>query len=396
MVGSYSQIKQAELAWFNDFSSHLSVPEQFDPYITKFKLMKALKAKTIQDLNNSVTLIWPIKETFAGKKVTYRYQRQDLMIESESPLEVFYPGLKTKLRVTGHFTRSGQSATFGLNLALKNSQDNFTLKLLAPVTYFESLRVIDGLKIKRQDDSRTALLDSSVLQDKTLNYLEGKSLERLIVDTTNWNINSEEIQNIINWAEKNEVELFLLRSHLKLDSLGAEYGLLGSVVKLSSKEDQAWDKFFLETLSYAGLLATHEQIYPFLWDKKFLKLTEERTARIRQNTQYLTRNLEEFVKTCKNPMRLKTFEHGLFFGVFYKGQADYHPEKFLKLAMLHEVPAKHCDSFGFDFLSLTNVISFYSDANESALRFCSGDNTENIEDAAKLIRDYLSFFDQQT
>src|SRR5690606_25276202 len=126
----------------------------------------------------------------------------------------------------------------------------------------------------------------------------------------------------------------------------------GSVVKLSSREDKAWDKFFLETLSYAGLLAVHEQIYPFLWDEKFLDITAKRTERIRRNTEFLIGELNKFLPTLKNPMRLKTFEHGLFFGVFYKGQPDYHPEKFLKLAMLNQVPAKHCDSFGFDFLSL--------------------------------------------
>src|SRR5690606_36414059 len=104
-----------------------------------------------------------------------------------------------------------------------------------------------------------------VAEKAPLEYLTNLKSERLIVDTTNWNISSSEIQQIVTWAENNDTDLYLIRSHLKLDSLGAEYGLLGSVVKLSSREDKAWDKFFLETLSYAGLSAVHEQIYPFLW-----------------------------------------------------------------------------------------------------------------------------------
>lgn len=395
-MSSYSQFKKDELQWFNEFSPGLTAPHQTDPLTTKFQLMKALKAKTLQDLQNSVTLIWPVKESFAGKKVTYRYQRQDLMIEAPSQLEVFYPGLKSSLKTTGHFTRSGQSATFGLSLALKNTENDFAIRLLSPTAYFESLRVFDGLKIARYKEAQTALMDSSVLEKKPAQYLEGLVVKRLIVDTTNWYIGSQEIQEIINWAEKKKVELFLIRSHLKLDSLGAEYGLLGSVVRLAHDEGKEWDKFLLETLSYAGLLAVHEQIYPFLWDKKFLDLTEARTERIRQNTNYLIKELKPFLETLKHPMWLKTFDHGLFFGVFYKGQHDYHPEKFLKLAMLNQVSAKHCDSFGFDFLTLTNVISYYENSDESALRFCSGDNTESIADAAKLIKDYLSFFDQRT
>jgi hypothetical protein len=341
-------------------------------------------------------MIWPLEESFHGKKVNYRYQRQDFVIEGASPLEVFYPGLKSKLNVTGHFTRSGQSATFGTALALKNWEEKFTLRFLAPQIYFETLRVFDGLKIARTADAMTALLDSSTLEKTPLEYLKDQKIKRLVVDTTNWCINSSDIQDVINWAEKQNIELFLVRSHLKLDCLGAEYGLLGSVVKISSEKNKEWDKFLLETLSYGGLLAVQEQLYPFLWDETFLKLTEARTERIRSNTNYITNELGKFFKELKHPLRLKILHHGLFFGVFYQGQADHHPEKFLRLSYMHQVPAKYCDSFGFDFLSLTNVVSYHENIQESSLRFCSGDNTEQVAESLKLIQDYLVFFDQRT
>lgn len=395
-MGIYAVQKKAELDWFKKISEDLSVPTTFDPLMTKFKLMKEIKAKTLLSLANSVTMIWPIKESFYGKKINYRYQRQDLVIEGPAPLEVFYPGLKSSLNVTGHFTRSGQSATFGTAQALKNWETNFTLKFLTSMIYFETIRVFDGLKISRKQDADTGFLDSSTLETDPLTALNGLKLKRLLVDTTNWCFTSANIQNVIDWSKKHNVELFLLRSHLKLDCLGAEYGLLGSVVRIASEENKEWDKFFLETLSYAGLLAVHEQIFPFLWDKEFIKLTEARTERIRANTKYLTTELAKFIKELKHPLRLKILDHGLFFGVFYQGKADHHPEKFLKLSMMHQVPAKYCDSFGFDFLSLTNVVSFHENIQESSLRFCSGDNIEQIEDSLKLIKDYLVFFDQRT
>lgn len=364
--------------------------------MTKFKLMKELKAETLKALPNSVTMIWPIKNTFSGKKISYRYQRQDFVVEGHSPLEVYYPGLKSSLNVTGHFTRSGQSAMFGMALALKNWDEKFSLRFLEKMTYFETLRVFDGLKIQREKTAETAFLDSSTLETAPLQYLSDQKLTRLIVDTTNWCLTSQNIQDVINWAEKEKVELFLIRSHLKLDCLGAEYGLLGSVVRIASDENKAWDKFFLETLSYTGLLAVHEQVYPFLWDDKFLRLTEARTERIRSNTRFITSELESFFKELKHPLRLRVLDHGLFFAVFYQGQADHHPEKFLKLSYMHQVPAKYCDSFGFDFLSLTNVVSFHENLQESSLRFCSGDNTEQVKDNLSLIKDYLAFFDQRT
>lgn len=364
--------------------------------MTKFKLMKEIKAKTLLSLPNSVTMIWPLKDSFNGKKVNYRYQRQDFVIEGHSPLEVFYPGLKSSSNVTGHFARSGQSAMFGMALALKNWDEKFSLRFLAKMTYFETSRIFDGLKIQRDQNAVTAFLDSSTLETAPLQYLKDQKLNRLIVDTTNWCLTSQYIQNVIDWAQKEKVELFLVRSHLKLDCLGAEYGLLGSVVRIASDENKEWDKFFLETFSYTGLLAVHEQVYPFLWDEEFLRLTEARTERIRANTKFLTTHLEDYFKELKHPLRLKILDHGLFFGVFYQGKADHHPEKFLRLSYMHQVPAKYCDSFGFDFLSLTNVVSFHENIQESSLRFCSGDNTEQVEDSLKLIKDYLAFFDQRT
>lgn len=358
--------------------------------------MKELKAETLLALPNSVTLIWPLKETFSGKKINYRYQRQDFVIEGHSPLEVYYPGLKSTLNVTGHFARSGQSAMFGMALALKNWDEKFSLRFLANMTYFETLKIFDGLKIPRERAAVTAFLDSSTLETPPLQYLADQKLKRLIVDTTNWCLTSQYIQDVINWAQREKVELFLVRSHLKLDCLGAEYGLLGSVVRIAADDNKEWDKFFLETFSYTGLLAVHEQVYPFLWDAEFLRLTEARTERIRSNTKFITSELVDFFKQLKHPLRLKVLDHGLFFSVFYQGQADHHPEKFLKLSYMHQIPAKYCDSFGFDFLSLTNVVSFHENLQEYSLRFCSGDNTEQVKDNLSLIKDYLAFFDQRT
>jgi hypothetical protein len=75
--------------------------------------MKELKSEVIKQLKNSITLIHPLQNSYFGKKISYRYQRQDFRIEDTSQLEVYYPGLKSEQNVQGYFTQSGQAATLG-------------------------------------------------------------------------------------------------------------------------------------------------------------------------------------------------------------------------------------------------------------------------------------------
>jgi hypothetical protein len=394
-VSNYISHKKAELDWIRKFCPSIDIFDHSEGVNFKFRLMKELKSENIKDLANSVTLINPLRPSYHGKKVSYRYQRQDFSIQGVPEIEVFYPGLVTKLSLAGHFTQSGQAATFGLFHQLKKYDTNLSIKCLTPKIYFETLRVLEGLSVSIDETSKIAFIDSCTATKKAKDYLEGLSLDQLIVDTTTWCLNSEEIQSIIDWAHEKNVTLYLLRSYLKLDCLGAEYGLLGSVVRLTSTYELHWDKSFLETLSYSGLLAVHENIYPFLWDKTFLELTISRTERIRSNTKFLVHHLEPFLKSINPSIRLVSFEHGLYFGVFFPRKEDLMPEKFLKLSLLHQITTRYCDSFGFDFPSLTNVLSVYEKTNESALRFCPGDNEEIKENILNLLKDYFSVFFQQ-
>lgn len=392
-MATYSELKISELNWFKVFSPGLQIPEKVDPSQIKFELMKKLKSQSILSNSNSVTLIWPLRQLLTDKTISFNYQRQDFAIEGPATLEIFYPGLKSSSYVFGRFTTSGQAATFGLSLALKNYDPAFSIQPLISGCYFESKRVFDGLGIETKINSETMFLDSSALTKDPLEYLNGVKLIRLIVDTTNWNIDSNTIQSIIDWSSRNSCELLLVRSHLKLDCLGGEYGLLGSIVRIETKNEE-WERNLVDTLAYSGLIASYEQVYPFLWDPEFLRLTSERTERIRANTKFLTDGLASYVKSLSRPMRLQTYDHQLYFSIVFKGKAELHQEQFLKLSKLHEIPVKFCNSFGFDFFSLTNFIAINEKTEENYIRLCPGDNCDQIEDYLKLVKDYLLFFDR--
>lgn len=391
---SFTEQKKSEIEWFRNFSPGQVIPESVDPLKTKFQLMKELKARILRESDNSVTLLWPLEQPFPGKKVSFDYQRQNFSIESKSGLELFYPGLKTNASAFGYFTSSGQAATFGLTLALKNSLKDFSISTLAPSVYFETSHVFDGLGITSSNNAETLFLDSSAATKNPLLYLENQTYRRLIVDTTNWDISNIYIQKIINLAEEKNFDLFLVRSHIKLDSLGAEYGLLGSIVRISSAPDEEWSKLLLKTLSYSGLLATLEHIYPFLWDKTFLDLTAARSERIRSNTKFLEPRIENFLQERKKVMKLRTFDHALYFLVTLPATSKIHQDKFLKLAFMHQVPAKFCNSFGFDFVSLSNFIMTHDKSGEISLRICSGDDTERVGDVLELIKNYIGLLDE--
>lgn len=391
-MSNYKSQKDAEVEWLSQFSKNYNLPLTSNSIDKKFIMMKELKSEVIKQLKNSITLIHPLENSYFGKRVYYRYQRQDFRFQESSDLETYYPGLKSKQLVQGYFTQSGQAATSSLFHYLKRTIPNLAIRLLTTKSYFETLRVFEGLAIPFDERSETAFLDSSITMRSSQDCLKGINIKHLIVDTTTWCLNSPEIQYILDWANDQKVDVYLIRSHIKLDCLGAEYGLLGSIVKVNFHSVPLDEKSFLETLSYSGSLAIHENIYPFLWDKTFLSLTNKRVERIRSNTRYLVNELGPYLKSINPLIRVICYQHELFFGVNYPKKDDLMPEMFLKLSILHQIPSRFCDSFGFDFPSLTNVLSIYEESQESALRFCPGDNEDIKENLLKLLRDYFAVF----
>jgi len=56
----------------------------------------------------------------------------------------------------------------------------------------------------------------------------GRALDLLVFDTTCFAGGSGRIRRVLQWAQQGNIPAVMVRSHNKMDSLGAEYGRLGS------------------------------------------------------------------------------------------------------------------------------------------------------------------------
>ncbi|MFL5784731.1 MAG: hypothetical protein ACJ76H_08995, partial [Bacteriovoracaceae bacterium] len=197
------------------------------------------------------------------------------------------------------------------------------------------------------------------------------SCEWVVVDSTCWEMQSPEMKTVLLEIKKRNVPAFIVRSHIKLDALGAEYGLLGSIVYLPAGSSEALvqehDKKMKHVIAITRSAASYETLYPF-WTKDFLKLTQERTADIRSNTRFVADYLREHLKGVG---KLVTFPHELycFLELEERSELESALRKSQKLA---PTPFLICDSFGFDQFSIT-MVGVINDPSKCGLRFAGSD-----------------------
>jgi hypothetical protein len=67
-------------------------------------------------------------------------------------------------------------------------------------------------------------------------YSYAQAADLIVFDTTAFSAQSRRIPRFLSWARKARTPVILVRSHTKLDSLGIEYGRLGSAIFLAFPE----------------------------------------------------------------------------------------------------------------------------------------------------------------
>ena len=172
----------------------------------------------------------------------YDYQRADLEVHGPS----FY-AFEQLADAETVYTASGMAAISALLMALRpvfSEADFITL----PNAYGETTELIDShvrhLKpvvtsasleeVRERHGLRPRILSfdsstSSGVFEALLNCVR-PSLDLIVFDTTCFSGGSGRIRRVMNWAGRAAIPVVLLRSHTKLDSLGVEYGRLGSVI----------------------------------------------------------------------------------------------------------------------------------------------------------------------
>lgn len=378
-IEAYLKRKHQELKLLNDCLKNplaLPRPQSVAEVVRhKFQLTAALRAEhALHD--------WAITETawaHAGDRASgpftfsYDYQRADLEVRGPS----FY-GLDHALTRDTVYAASGMAAIAALLLASARVIGEANI-LVLPGSYGETIELIQGyarhlrlltLKGRLQEEAgeptglpRVMLFDSCAPAAgfEAVLRCASPALDLLIFDTTCFSSGSGRIRRVLRWARKSRIPVVLVRSHTKLDSLGAEYGRLGSAVFVDAdtKNDPRAGRSKMKELSsemrnavrLLGGAALPAHFPPYIGSSSYRALTNKRVAAILRNGR---RTARYFASALAGRTAELHFTHGLYVTLGSPRQFDEQTARQVAAEMSDDLrragfPIRHAGSFGFDF-----------------------------------------------
>ncbi|WP_183230783.1 hypothetical protein [Bradyrhizobium sp. SBR1B] len=376
-IQAYLERKHWELGLLNDCLRHrldLTRPRSVDEVVrSKFQITAALRAEHELHEWKATETAWshtadPVSGPF---KFSYDYQRADLTVRGPSFYELDGGCMSAAI-----YTASGMAAISAVLLASAQIVEKADL-LVLPGSYGETLELIRGLvphlrlvalslplsdafastnspKILLLDScSRAGAFEAAIRSD-------GSGLDLVIFDTTCFAGSSGRIRRVLSWARRYGTPLVLVRSHNKLDSLGAEYGRLGSAVFVQGDEDRQraerpeWTRLAAETRNAVRLLggaALPAHFPPFVGSAVYWALTKRRVAAILRNGRSMGRHFAAKLPALSAELH---FAHGLYVTLRGRRPLDEASARQAAEDMSNELraeglPIRHAGSFGFDF-----------------------------------------------
>lgn len=337
----------------------------------KFKLAAALRAERAMQS-------WPVTETAHPTFAHYRagafrfsfgYQRADLSVRGPP----IYPALASRTsRAQTLYTGAGMSAIASMLTATLRVRDRASVSLPRGV-YSETRELLarfgDRIDVRawtphgaRHAHSATSVLwiDSCVPSglDDFLS-LPADAFDLVVFDTTCLGHGSRRIARVVDWVQKAQLPIALVRSHAKLDCLGIEYGRLGSIRYMWDKGDRAhaWVRQLVaethEAIRLFGAAALPSHFPPFAGTAAYHACTARRTAAMLRNTRRAARRL---IRAYGNDF-VRTFQHNLYLTLAppapRSAAAVWRAANELCCSLARQdLPVKHAGSFGFDFTAL--------------------------------------------
>ncbi|WP_257167467.1 hypothetical protein [Bradyrhizobium sp. SRS-191] len=375
-IDAYFARKQQELKLLNGCLRRphaLPVPRTVGEVVRqKFQLTAALKAEHALNDWTATETAWADADNHrAGPfAFAYDYQRADLDVRGPS----FY-AVGEEISDT-LYTISGMAAIAALLLAVRPVLGEAELTML-PGSYGETQELIaaharhlhpvtpsrdlaDALA-RRSSQPRLLLLDSSATAARFEAVLRcaRPAIDLVIFDTTCFASGSGRIRRVLAWARRSGVPVVMLRSHTKLDSLGAEYGRLGSVAFMDWTATRTARRVALaalpeETRNAVRLLggaALPAHFPPYVGAPGYRELTARRIAAILRNSRRARRR---FATTLRGLTAELDFAHGLYVTLASRTPLDEATARQAAAAMSDDLrraglPIRHAGSFGFDF-----------------------------------------------
>lgn len=316
----------------------------------KFEIMKRLRCQSISKLESFVTHLGsPLPDIPPFHGISSRYARETLHIAEFRPPTFFYPSQGEYL-----FLNSGQAALNVLFLFLREKLAGPRITKAGPV-YHETQNLLD---LFAWDESASGpgvlLIDSQSFDPSSEIDLTGYSW--VVIDSTCWDMRAPELNQLIDKTKSMNLPCLVARSHIKLDSLGGDYGLLGSLFHPTGISggltEGDWNRIRQITATFR-LFPHYSDLYPFWGGKEFGTLTKLRNDRIRLNTRFI----EEILTSHFGSKLVETFPHALYCYLYLP--KSIHQEKLRamlkKLSLLLSGDLAVCDSFGFDPLTICTI-----------------------------------------
>jgi hypothetical protein len=372
-VEAYFERKTDELGLLNDcLKAPLSLknPRSVSEVVRqKFHLTAALKAEhALGDWTATETAWAPVPHRSGPFEFRYDYQRADLEVRGPS----FYDLEPHRVQET-IYTSSGMAAIAALLFASVKLIDRATI-FLAPGCYGETRELIEGyarhlrpiihnLRLeeaaRRLSACQILVVDSSAPAStfETALRLTRPAVDLLIFDTTCFSAASGQVRRVFKWAQRWRVPLVMVRSHTKLDSIGAEYGRLGSAVFLDWAASPAAESKFRSlpgemrnAVRLLGGAALPAHFPPFVGTPSYRELTNKRMGAILRNTRRASR----FFATAPGLAAQLRFAHGLYVTLKSAETLSEQTAREAAAAMSEDLgraglPIRHAGSFGFDF-----------------------------------------------
>ncbi|WP_439375435.1 hypothetical protein [Bradyrhizobium sp. DASA03120] len=374
-IKAYLERKRDELGLLNGCLStprHVPCPRSVDEVIrTKFQLTAALRAEHALHDWKATETSWSATASPTSGPFTfsYDYQRADLKVNGPSFYEREHGCSSETI-----YTASGMAAISALLLAVTRIVAGADI-LVLPGSYGETLELIDRLvpelrlvtlsltlgdALAGAGAPRILMLDSCVSAGAFEAALrcEGSGLDLLIFDTTCFAGRSGRIRRVLRWARRSGIPVVMVRSHTKLDSLGAEYGRLGSAVFVRGSEEGAGrslsERLAAETRDVVRLLgsaALPAHFPPFVGTPDYWALTKRRVAAILRNGRHAARLFARELALLSAELH---FTHGLYVTLRSRHPLDEASARHAAEAMSRDLgrdgfPIRHAGSFGFDF-----------------------------------------------
>lgn len=341
------------------------------------------------------------KTIFTNPKISfcYSYARFDSYINYSDFLTDFYYINNKKYKTKLFFTNSGMSTITSLLMALKQICKDYQFLFPDKDVYFETYDFYNKYIKENTCGERKIVYIDTIAKlfdaDKYLNFLNvNNDIFAIIIDTTCF-MPSDLKKFISNILEKN-IFCILIRSHTKLDMLGAELSSLGSLLYLipndiGDNEFEIIKKIIAESyyvLGKFGSLCLPENFPEIIFDKSFKKINEQRIKRIEKNNYSLFTYLKDSINRGRVilPTHKKFVLYIIDNNISCNDQNEIIEKKIKKLVN-NDCQLYSACSFGFDYIALDS----YYDINEKnyVIRISMNDSIRD-ETILKKIKEFIN------